>query len=180
MKVINKILILLCGSLLVFSPTVYAGNESGIFIGAAVGDTAIKATNFSEKGTSGKIILGYNMGIIPLVDISFEASYINFGKASQNNNGVQNNYDISGVDAFGVVGFKLGPIGVFAKAGGINWSSDIVKNNVSSSKSGTDAAYGVGAKVQFGSMTVRLEYELFDVSAVDELNMLSIGILVTY
>jgi hypothetical protein len=182
MKISNLIKIVMLSSsfLLGFPSAVIAGNQTGFYFGAAVGDTKIKAPSFSENGTSGKLFLGYNMGIIPLIDIGVEASYINFGKATANNDLIANSYDISGADVFGVVGFNLGAIGLFAKVGGINWSSDIIRDSVSTSRSGSDAAYGIGAKVQFDSIGVRLEYEIFDVSAVDDLTMLSLAIFATY
>jgi len=176
-----KLLIFCLTGLFLCSPSVvFAGADSGFYIGVGVGDTTVKTKTLKESDSSGKIFGGYYFGIIPLIDIAVEAAYIGFGNTSTNIGGIENSYDISGTNAYGLVGLTFGPFGLFAKAGVINWSSDIVTNNVKTSDSGNDAAYGIGAKIQISALAVRVEYEVFDVSSVEDLNMASIGIAYTF
>jgi hypothetical protein len=48
------------------------------------------------------------------------------------------------------------------------------------SDDGTDLAYGVGAQFRVWSLSLRAEYEVFDVDDVDDLNMISVGFTFTF
>ena len=48
------------------------------------------------------------------------------------------------------------------------------------SDDGTDLAYGVGAQFRVWSLSLRAEYEKFDVDDVDDLNMVSVGFTFTF
>ena len=80
--------------------------------------------------------------------------------------------DVNGLNAFGLAGLSFGPFGVFVKAGVIDWDAN--------ADSGTDSAYGVGARFQFGSLAVRVEYEEFDVSGLDTLDLTSASLVYTF
>lgn len=160
-------------------PTVsVAGADSGFYIGAGVGDATVKADdiNFDESDAAYKIFGGYNIGFIPLVDFAVEASYVDFGSPSS---GVAS-VDINGVNAFGVVGLSFGPFGLFAKAGAIRWDIDGNSGGATDSQSGTDPAYGIGARFAISSFAVRAEYEVYDVDSVSDLSMLSVGAVFTF
>ena len=160
-----------------------AGAESGFYIGAGVGDATVKADdiNFDESDAAYKIFGGYNIGFIPLVDFAVEASYVDFGSP---NSGL-NRMDINGVNAFGLAGLSFGPFGLFAKAGAIRWDLDASGSDgnggiVSGSQSGTDPAYGIGARFAISSFAVRAEYEVYDVDSVSDLSMLSVSAVFTF
>jgi hypothetical protein len=148
-----------------------AGADSGFYIGGGVGSAGVEEDGFDESDTAYKVFGGYNIGFIPLVDFAVEASYVDFGSPANSNL----NVDISGINAFGLAGLSFGPFGIFAKAGAIKW--DIDTNN--SSDSGTDPAYGVGARFALGSFAVRAEYELYDLDGVD-VNMVSVSGVYTF
>lgn len=88
--------------------------------------------------------------------------------------------DLAGWDAFGLAALTFGPFSVFGKAGVIAWDSDVAIDDVKSSESGSDPAYGLGAKLQFGSLAVRAEYEYFDISDFNNVHMASIGLSYTF
>lgn len=164
-----KVLIL-CLTLLSISGVAKAGKESGLYVGGSIGNSAldfsVDEVNFDDDDWGYKLFAGYNFGIIPLVDLAIEGSYVDFGEASS--------ADLFGVDvgvtawdAFGLACVNLGPIGVFGKVGQVWWDS---KSDVLSGlldDSGSDMAYGLGARFQMGSLGIRAEYEIFDIEVVD-------------
>jgi len=164
------------GFLLLTPAVVIAGADSGIYIGAGVGNAPIKVANFDESDFAYKIFGGYNFGYIPLVDLAVEASYVDFGNPASN----IANLDITGFDAFGLVGLSFGPFGIFAKAGLVNWDATILNNFEKFTDDGLDPAYGIGARLKFGSFAVRAEYELFDIDNVRKVSMLSASFVYTF
>lgn len=169
-------------------PTVaVAGTESGFYLGGSVGQAKVgdidadtigsgSNLNFDGTDTGWKAFAGYTFGWIPLVDLAIEGGYVDFG--NPDDNGVEVSGD--GLDLFGVVGVNLGPVGIFGKAGLVNWNADASSSEISGSDDGTDPAYGLGLRLKFGSLEVRGEYEYFDVSAADNVSLLSAGVAWTF
>jgi len=52
--------------------------------------------------------------------------------------------------------------------------------NIDINDSESATSYGLAAKMSFGSFGVRAEYEVLDLDAVDDLNMISIGATYTF
>ena len=71
----------------------------------------------------------------------------------------------------------LGPVDLFARVGAIDWNADIDAPNldVRASDDGTDLTYGVGAQFRVWSLSLRAEYERFDISDADTVDMISLG-----
>ena len=171
-KKIRTFLLCISGAFLVTPSTVVAGTDSGFYIGAGAGDASIKEGAFDASDTAYKILAGYNIGFIPLVDFAVEGSYVDFGSPSSNGG----NVDVTAFDAFGLVGLSFGPFGVFAKAGAVSWD---LKTNSNFSDSGTDPAYGIGARFSLLSFQVRAEYEVFEFDSADA-DMLSVSAMFTF
>ena len=170
-KKIRILLVCLTGSFLAMPAAVFAGADSGFYVGAGVGDASVKEGDFDASDSAYKIFGGYNIGFIPLVDFAVEASYVDFGKPSTSTGSVE----VTGLNAFGLAGLSFGPFGVFAKAGAIRWDMD---STFSSSDSGTDPAYGIGARFAIGSFAVRAEYEVYDLDA--DIDMVSVSGVFTF
>lgn len=158
----------------------FAGTESGFYLGAGVGQSSIgdidiegEELSFDGDDTAFKVFGGYNFGLIPFLDLAVEAGYVDLGEADDDVLGTNVEIDANGFDVFGLVGVNLGPIGVFAKLGMIRWDADASADGESAGDDGTDPAYGIGARMKFGSIEVRAEYEYFDVEDVDDASMLS-------
>jgi len=167
-----KALLIASSALATSIPTVAsAGADSGFYIGGGVGDASVDIDDFDESDSAYKIFGGYNIGFIPLVDFAVEASYVDFGNPGNSSA----NVEITGINAFGLAGLSFGPFGVFAKAGMMDWDVD----SSGGSDSGTDPAYGVGARFSLGSFAVRAEYELYDVDRAD-VEMLSVSAVFTF
>ncbi len=158
---------------LMASNIAWAGSESGLYLGGSVGSSDIEGSysdggetiKFSDDDSSYKIFGGYNLGLIPLIDLAVEGSYVKFGS---------DDASISGLNAFALAGFKVGPIGLFAKVGTIAWDNDSNALSSALDSSGTDAAYGIGARFQIASVAIRAEYEIYDIDFV-EVKMTSVG-----
>jgi len=173
----------------ILSNTAVAGSDTGFYVGGSIGQSTIKASgdipgsgDFNEQNSAYKVFLGYNFGIIPLLDLAVEGSYVDFGNPSQNVTGIGDvTIDITGWDLFGLAALKFGPFGVFGKLGTISWDSDSsISGAGSTSDSGSDPAYGLGAKFTMGSLAIRAEYEYFDVTDLQDLYMISAGVSWTF
>ncbi len=169
------LVICLAASFLGMPAAVVAGAESGLYIGVGVGDASVKDSNFDASDSAYKVFGGYNIGFIPLVDFAVEASYVDFGKPSTSAGSI----DVSGYNAFGLAGLSFGPFGIFAKAGMLSWDSDATFGASSTSESGSDPAYGLGARLAIGSFSVRAEYEVYDLDGAD-LDMVSVSGVYTF
>lgn len=168
--------------LLTTSGIATAGSESGLYLGASLGSSSIDFNvdnvDLNDDDTAYKIFLGYNLGLIPFIDLAIEGSYVDFGSASSIDVG-NTDVGVTGLSAFGLAGFKLGPIGLFGKAGFINWDSESDVLQAQLDDSGSDPAYGIGARFQLGSLAIRAEYEIFDIDTVD-IDYYSVGVAWTF
>ncbi len=173
----SRLLALAFSGAVIFMPlSVSAGSDSGFYIGAGAGGAPVEMVDFDENDLAYKVFGGYNFGLIPLVDVAVEVSYVDFGSPSAG--GV--NVGITGINAFGLAGVNFGPFGVFAKFGMSEWDSDISFNGIKSRDSGVDPAYGIGAKLKFSSLSVRAEYEYFDLDSAADVSMLSVSAVFTF
>jgi hypothetical protein len=172
-----------------FLPLQSVQADSGLYVGGSIGQAYVElddglGLSFDEDDAAYKVLAGYNFDII-VVDLAVEAAYNDFGSPSADVGGFDLGLDLSGFSGFGLVGLELGPIGVFAKAGLVNWEAKPVIDGFAEDKeSGTDPAYGVGARFSLFSAEIRAEYEVFDIDVADidssDLAMLSIGVVWTF
>jgi len=172
--------------------TALAGADSGFYLGGSLGsstfDVDVEGDNFDADASAWKAFGGYNFGLVPLVDLAIEASYVDLGEGSETLASIGAvDLDIKGMDVFGLVGLNFGPFGVFAKAGFMSWDSDVsVFGQQVLSDDGTDAAYGLGARFQIGSFQIRAEAEMFDIDAFpvdtsfNDIYLLSLGFSYTF
>ena len=180
MKIMNKKLYAIVCAFLLTPLTAWAGAESGIYLGAGVGDTNIKGNqggdDFDFDSTGYKLVLGYNFGVVPLVDLAVEGAYVNLGEETSGGITVEQ----TSWNGFGLAGLSFGPFGIFAKTGLAAWDAETRVGGITTSDSGTDPVYGIGARLQFGSLTARLEFERYDQSDFDDVKMSSVSFLYTF
>jgi hypothetical protein len=179
-KAIQLAISILAPSMLLAAGAPALAADNGIYLGASVGQSNVEIDNLSNidaadfKGddTAYKLIAG----IRPLDWLAVEASYVDFGKPKDTVLGNRLALDGDGLSAFAVGFLPVGPVDLFAKVGLLTWDSRIdgFKDD------GTDLAYGVGAQLRFLGLSVRAEYEIFDIEDIDELNMISIGLTYTF
>jgi hypothetical protein len=160
-------------------PAVAADN--GFYLGGSIGQANLKiddltnglgVEDFDGDDTAFKLIAG----IRPLDWLGVEAAYVNFGEPEDTVLGEQLKADGDGISAFAVGFLPTGPVDLFAKLGLISWDSKI---SGSFDDDGTDLAYGVGAQFRVLGLSIRAEYEKFDISDVD-LDMISVGLTYTF
>ena len=174
---------------LAVSGTTLAGSDSGLYIGASVGqaqldfqdDPSIDDVDFDvdidDEDTAYKIFAGYNLGLIPLVDLAVEGAYVDFGNFNGRVNTNDNSdFEVDGWTGAGLAGIKLGPVGLFAKAGFISWDGDLDELG---DDDGTDPLYGVGARFTLFSFQLRAEYERYDLDNFD-IDYYSVGAAYTF
>lgn len=167
-----------------------AGSDSGLYVGGSIGSASVDysteefdadtngfdSIDFDDSDSAYKIFVGYNFGIIPLLDLAVEGGYVNFGEQSGTFNLVNAvSSEVDGWNAFGLAALNLGPFGLFAKMGFLSWDGDIgAAIDSGFDDSGTDPAYGIGAKFQIASVQLRAEYEWYDLDPV-EIDYFSVG-----
>ena len=172
-------------SILAMSQFSSAGSDNGFYLGGSIGQTSFgtdveELDDIDEDATGYKIALGYNFGWIPSIDLAVEADYRDFGSIDSNTGGLDYQADITAYDLFGLIGVKLGPIGLFGKLGFSRADSDVEFDTENFSDSDSSNAYGVGVSIGLGSLALRAEHEIFDLDHVDDLSMTSIGVTLTF
>jgi opacity protein-like surface antigen len=173
---------ILAAALLALPALPAAAADNGFYLGASVGqanlkiddltDNVLEDDDFDADDTAFKLIAGFR----PLDWLGLEAAYVNFGEPEDTVIGEQLKADGDGISAFAVGFLAAGPVDLFAKAGLISWDSKI---GGSFDDDGTDLAYGAGAQFRLLGLSIRAEYEKFDISDVD-LDMISIGVTYTF
>ena len=170
----------LSAALLALPGLAMAGSDSGFYVGGSVGQASVGDIedptgggdiSFDGDDTGYKLFVGYNFGVIPLLDLGIEGGYIDLG--NPDDGGLEVKAD--GYTLAGLVGGRIGPVGLFAKLGMINWDADLSDGIDSAGDDGTDPLYGIGARLNFGSLEVRAEYEYFDIDTASDVDFLSLG-----
>ncbi len=160
--------------------------DNGIYLGASVGQSNVQYDenfegqnfNFDASATGFKAIAGWRF-----IDwLAVEANYVDLGSGDDNVLGERIESDVNGVSLSAVGFVPLGPVDLFARVGAVNWNADLTAPGlgVSASDDGTDLTYGVGAQFRVWSLSIRGEYEIFDISDADTVDMFSIGVTWTF
>jgi hypothetical protein len=160
--------------------------DNGIYLGGSVGqsgvsfDESFEGENFSfdADSTGYKAIAGWRF-----VDwLAVEANYVDLGSGDDRIAGTKIETDVSGISLSAIGFLPVGPVDVFARVGMIDWDADIdvPSLDVSVSDDGTDLTYGVGAQFRIWSLSLRAEYEVFDISDADTVDMISLGVTWTF
>jgi outer membrane immunogenic protein len=180
MKLSRSLLFAALLPVLAYPVSVYAGAESGVYLGAGLGDTNVKGpldeNNIEFDSIGSKIILGYNFGLVPLIDLAVEGAYVNLGEESSGSV----SFKQTSWNGFGLAGLSFGPIGLFGKVGMAAWETESRFGALSSTDSGTDPVYGIGARLQLGPLSARIEYEYYDQSNFDDVSMSSVSLIYTF
>jgi hypothetical protein len=171
-------------SALLFSATPAIAADNGVYLGGSIGqsgvefDESLEGENFSfDASTTGfKAIAGWRF----LDWLAVEGNYVDLGSGDDTIEGVKFESDVSGVSLSAVGFLPVGPVDLFARIGAINWDADLSAPGFSRSDDGTDLTYGIGAQFRVWSLGIRGEYEVFDVSDADTVDMYSVGVTWTF
>jgi outer membrane immunogenic protein len=156
----------------------FADEEKGLYLGAGVGQFSLGIDNFQditgddfdEEDTSFKVFGGWRFGGF----LAAELAYIDFGGPEDTVNilgtPVDAQVEISGFAPYLVGTLELGIFELFAKVGYYFYDIDAEAGGVEAdSVSDEDLVYGAGlGVVLFDHLDARLEYEIIDISDVDD------------
>jgi OOP family OmpA-OmpF porin len=157
-------------------PAVAADN--GIYLGASVGQSGLEIDDFDydASATGYKIIAGWRF----LDWLAVEGNYVDFGSGDDRVADTKIETEADGISLSAVGFLPVGPVDLFARVGAVDWSADLSSpGSGSGSDDGTDLTYGIGAQFRVWSLSIRAEYEMFDISDAD-LDMISVGVTWTF
>jgi OOP family OmpA-OmpF porin len=172
--------------MLAISATSTQAADNGIYLGGSVGqssteyDQRIEGTNFNydASATGFKAIAGWRF----LDWLAVEGNYVDLGSGDDKVLGEKIESDVNGVSLSAVGFLPVGPVDLFARVGAINWNADLKAPGlgINGSNDGTDLTYGIGAQFRVWSLSLRAEYERFDISDADNVDMVSVGVTWTF
>ena len=187
---IKSRLALVGSAIFLVMPVTYASAaESGFYLGGSVGSAAVEANIddggvvlpqpppvFDEDDFGWKVFAGYNFALGEVFTLGLEGGYTDLGKPSADIVLIPISVDPTALNLWGTAGFDIGPVGVYAKYGVVSWDVEAVIDDIRVSDDGSDPAYGVGLRFNLGSVEIRGEYEIYDISDVEDVTMLSVGL----
>ena len=161
--------------------------DNGFYLGASVGQSKVEAgdsvpdigdVEFDADATGYKVILGWR----PLDWFAVEGNYVDLGSGDDDVLGEKIESSIDGISLSAVGFLPVGPVDLFARVGVIDWSAELSAPNIDvrSKDDGTDLAYGVGAQFRILSLSLRAEYERYEIEDTDKVDMVSIGLTYTF
>jgi len=167
--------------------------NTGLYVGAGGGQTTAKASaelldingdpntfHFDKTETAWKGFVGYQF--LPWLGV--EGGYVDFGSPQESRTiigvgTIDGEVDATGWEGFLVGTLPIGPIDLFAKAGGVKADFQLklhgsaLPTNFSEKDSNGMFAWGAGAAYNLGHFSIRAEYEAYDVNKLDDLYVVS-------
>ncbi|HZN12589.1 MAG TPA: outer membrane beta-barrel protein, partial [Blastocatellia bacterium] len=135
-----------------------------------------------DEGKGFKAIIGAR----PFDWLAIEANYVDLGETEGTFTngpfvGERTELESDGFNFSGLLFLPVGPVDLFARAGFISWDSKarLPEFDLSDKDDGMDFSYGAGAQFRIWSLSLRAEYEVFDISP-DKVDMISVGIMWTF
>ena len=165
--------------------------DNGIYVGASVGESGVEVdlapslpnADFDDGDTAYKVNVGWRI----LDWVAVEANYVDLGSPEDtlqdNQSGdAQIAVEGDGINFSGLLFLPIGPVDLFARAGFISWDAKLSQEGFGEigSDDGMDFSYGAGAQFRVWSLTLRAEWERFDMSALDKAEMISVGLMWTF
>ena len=157
----------------------FADNDSGLYLGAGAGqfnieiddidvDVGSTIESFDSDDTVFKVFAGWRFN--PYIGI--ELDYIDLGGPEDDIEDVNIEAEINGFAPYLIGTLPLGPVEFFGKVGYYFYDIEINAQNIGSvDDSDEDLVYGAGIGLTlFGHLHARLEYEIIDISEVDDAN----------
>lgn len=163
--------------------------DTGLYVGA--GYVRARVNNvfgytgygFKIDDNAWKAIVGFR----PIPPFAVEANYVNLGHQSNVLLGGSpySHATSRAFDIFGVGLLPLGPVDLFAKAGGARWSLSGNLQGPNSTlfaldRSGTSFAWGAGIQAHWGPLGGRLEYEHFNMPYTDGARLFTAAVTFTF
>lgn len=160
--------------------------DNGFYLGGAVGQAGVdledeiegSSFDYDASSTGFKVIAGWRF----FDWLAVEGNYVDLGSGDDEVFGETLETDVNGVSVSAVGFLPVGPVDLFARVGVINWNAELSAPSLGLdvSDDGTDLAYGVGAQFRVWSLSLRAEYERFDISDADTIDLVSLGLTWTF
>jgi opacity protein-like surface antigen len=156
----------------------FADNERGLYIGAGVGQFNVEIDNLDELGdtvesfdsddTTYKVFGGWRFAPF----FAVELDYIDLGAPEDTVGSTRLEAEINGVAPYLIGTLPVGPIELFARVGYYFYDIELNAQDIGSiDDSNEDLVYGAGLGITlFEHLHARLEYEIIDISEVDDAN----------
>lgn len=166
--------------------------KSGFFMGGSIGTAAVEANVndgivlpdpapvFDENDFGWKFLAGYDFALSEAFSLGIEGGYVDLGSPSADVLTIPISLDPTGLSLYGTAGVDIGPVGLFAKYGVVDWEVEGSIAGIDFDDDGNDPAYGVGVRFNIGSVEIRGEYEIFDISDVEDVTLLSAGVVIRF
>ena len=162
--------------------------QDGWFIGGSIGNAQVEANvdpgnlptpppTFDENDFGWKVYGGHNWVLAKTFGFGIEGGYVNLGSPSTTILDTSLKLEPTALDIFATLGFDIGPVGIFGKVGYAWWDVDVNIDDQSVSDDGDDPVYGIGARFNLWSLEIRGEYEIFDISDVEDATLWSVGVV---
>jgi opacity protein-like surface antigen len=167
-------------ALLSFGVTTQAAEpQIGVYVGGGItqsrfDDDQFSVTDVDDEDSSWKAIAGFRAHR----NFAFEANYVNFGKASEAAPG-SSFADAEGFALYGVGVLPVGPVELFAKAGGARLKSKYDFGTPADDNS-TKFAYGGGVQFRLGPVSLRGEYEQYETDTIGNIKLITVGATYTF
>jgi hypothetical protein len=158
--------------------------DNGFYLGAGITQSKIdvdlgnvsSVANIDDDDNKFKIIAG----VRPLDWFAVEVNYVDFGSIDGSIGPIRGEYRLKGFDAFALGLLEVGLVDFYGKAGIVRWDSEArITSLPSAEDDGFDPAYGAGIQAHFGSISARLEYEMFDIDDAD-VSLITLGLTWTF
>ena len=149
-------------------------NDTG-YIGLGLGsvDYGVDSNSNFDDPTGFELIVGKEISR----NVSFELSYIDFGKADDSATPARH-LEANAITAGALLRGRLGKSAdVFLKLGMLSWDSEVTRDGtgIIASKDGTDIFYGIGAMVKTtDNLSIGARYNVYDFDGND-VTMLTIN-----
>ncbi|MDN3554297.1 outer membrane beta-barrel protein [Halomonas almeriensis] len=169
----------LAGLLGLAAPNAFATGETGLYLGGGAGQTH-GDQRFDDEAEHWKLIGGYNFSWLPFLDVGGELAYVNAGTLEGTANGGSASLNVESVQATGVLGWSLGPLGLYGKAGMADWDAERRGTGIDADLSGTSPVYGLGVRAGLLDVTGRLEVERLDTDDIGNLDMVTASVVYTF
>lgn len=160
----------------------YSADAAGGYLGVSLGHSTsdaldelndISGVSVDDSDTGYKVFAGYNIN----ANFAVEGFYADLGELSATFGGNKAKVES---DTFGAALLAKLPLGekaeVFAKLGYQFWDAEASVNSYDlADDDGSDAVYGIGAAYRFNNVSIRAEYERFELDSED-VDLLSAGV----
>lgn len=154
-------------------PSIYLGGSVGSsFMQTKPQDIGGEELKIDKNGFAYKVYAGVQLARF----LGVEGGYRSLGTIKDTVLDTEVKSNIKGFDLFAKGTLDLTMLEVFAKAGYFFWNSEISIAEVKDKTNANDFAWGFGAGLKLGNLTVRAEWEQFSVEDMDKVAMLTAGV----